>query len=74
MIQGTPLLYLCIMKAKSKKELANYAGVSIKTLTNWLQPFLPDLIAMGYRQGQKVLPPNVVLWICDKLCIDVEEE
>ncbi len=61
------------MKAKSKQELADSAGVSLRTLRNWLQPYLPELIAMGYRQSQKILPPNIVAWICDKLCIDMEE-
>jgi hypothetical protein len=59
------------MKAMSKQELAYGAGVSVKTLMNWLQPYQKELQGMGMKQHAKVLPPNVVQWICNRFCIDV---
>ena len=30
------------------------------------------LEALGLQPGMVILPPNIVQWICDKFCIDVE--
>ena len=46
------------MKAMSKSELAQRAGVSLNTLANWLKPFREELEAMGLRPNAKVLPPS----------------
>ena len=60
------------MKAMSKQELAEAAGVSVGTLMNWCKPFRKELEAMGMTPGMRVLPPRIVMFIADKLCIDVE--
>ena len=31
-----------------------------------------ELEALGLQPGMVILPPNIVQWICDKFCIDVE--
>jgi len=31
-----------------------------------------ELEALGLQPGMIILPPNIVQWICDKFCIDVE--
>ena len=60
------------MKAMTRQQIALQAGVTIKTLNNWCKPFRKDLEALGLRPGMRVLPPNIVSWICDKFCIDIE--
>lgn len=55
------------MKAMSKSELAQAAGVSVDTLMRWLSPHRQQLQALGMR----VLPPKVVVYIVETLCIDV---
>ena len=59
------------MKAMSKSELADRAGVSVNTLMNWCRPFSEELKAMGMRPNAKVLPPHIVKFITEKFCIDV---
>ena len=59
------------MKAMSKSELAQAAGVSVDTLMRWLSPHRQQLEALGMRPGMRVLPPKVVSYIVETLCIDV---
>ena len=59
------------MKAMSKSELAAKAGVSRNTLMNWCKPYQKELEAMGLAPNAKVLPPNVVKFLANKLCLDV---
>ena len=59
------------MKAMSKSELADKAGVSVNTLMNWCKPFHEELAQMGMLPNAKVLPPHIVKYITEKLCIDV---
>ena len=54
----------------SKSELAMKAGVSVNTLANWLKPFREELEAMGLQPNAKVLPPHIVKYLTEKLCID----
>ena len=58
------------MKAMSKSELAMKAGVSVNTLANWLKPYREELEAMGLQPNAKVLPPHIVKYLTEKLCID----
>ncbi len=59
------------MKAMSKQQLADRAGVSLKTLNRWLQPYRDELAAMGYNPSMRVLPPRIVKFIIDTLCIEL---
>ncbi len=61
------------MKAMSKSELADRAGVSVNTLMNWCRPFREELAQMGMLPNAKVLPPHIVKFITNKFCIDVDE-
>ena len=60
------------MKAKSKQQLADLAGVSINTLNRWLAPYQQELLALGMQRNARLPPPKVVLYIAEKFCIDVE--
>lgn len=59
------------MKAMTKQKLADKAGVSLNTLNRWCKPFQPELEAMGLKPKARMLPPVVVKYIAEKLCIDI---
>jgi len=59
------------MKAMSKSELAQAAGISVDTLMRWLEPHREQLEIMGMRSNMRVLPPKVVAYIVETFCIDV---
>ena len=59
------------MKSMSKSQIAECAGVSVRTLMNWCEPFQQELTQMGMSPKAKVLPPHIVKFICEKFAIDV---
>lgn len=61
------------MKSMGKQQLADCAGVSVRTLMRWVKPFEHELKEMGLQPNARVLPPGVVKWIADHYCIDVGE-
>ena len=58
------------MKACSKFELAQAAGVSAETFRRWLRNDKAYLEANGISPSAKILPPKVVKYLCDKYCIE----
>ena len=59
------------MKAMSKSELAESAGVSLSTLRRWCNTCNDELVAMGWKPQMKVLPPRIAKFLADRFCIDV---
>ena len=59
------------MKAMTRQQLADYAGVDVRTLRNWIKPHQEYLWQIGMPKGKGALPPNVVKWTADRYCIDV---
>lgn len=59
------------MKAMMKQELADAAGVNLRTLHRWCQPFRRELEQMGVRSKTKLLPPAAVKFLAEKLCLDL---
>ena len=59
------------MKAMSKQQLADRAGVSLNTLNRWCKPFRRELEAMGLQPNTRMLPPVIVKFIAEKLYIDL---
>ena len=59
------------MKAMTKSELAQAAGISIDTLKRWLEPHTQQLEALGMQPNMRVLTPRVVVYIVETFCIDV---
>lgn len=60
------------MKAMTRQELADCAGVTTKTLNNYIKRHWDVLWTMGLRPNQ-ILPPNVVAWLVDKYGIDIKD-
>lgn len=60
------------MKSLTKQQLADYAGVSTKTLKSWCKPYERELEAMGLQPNAKLFPPKVVKFLIKKFCIDIE--
>ncbi len=59
------------MKAMLKQELADRAGVTVRTLRNWCQPYREELLRMGLKPKSKLLPPHVVKYLSEKFVIEV---
>ena len=59
------------MKAMTKQQLAQCAGVTVKTLMAWCRPYRRELYQMGLTPGMRVLPPHIVKWMSEQFCIDV---
>ena len=49
----------------TRKELAQLAGVSERTLRRWLHANHNQLIAAGYQASQRKLPPRVVKYLME---------
>ena len=60
------------MKAMSKQQLADAAGVSVKVLMSWCRPYRRKFEEMGLKPKDRVLPPIIVKFIAEKFCIDIE--
>ncbi len=60
-----------LMKSMTKQKLADKAGVSLNTLNRWCKPYKKELEAMGLQPKARLLPPVVVKFIAEKLCIDL---
>jgi hypothetical protein len=61
------------MKAMSKQQLADAAGVSVKVLMNWCRPYRQQFEALGLKPKDRVLPPKIVKFIAETFCIDVDD-
>ena len=57
----------------SKQQLADCAGVSVKVLMNWCRQYRKEFEDMGIKPKDRVLPPKLVKFIAEKLCIDIDE-
>ena len=61
------------MKAMSKQQLADAAGVRVKVLMNWCRPYRQQFEALGLKPKDRVLPPKIVKFIAETFCIDVDD-
>ena len=63
-----------IMRAMTKSELAQAAGVCSDTLRNWLKdPYIRQQLApMKLKKQQKKLPPRAVQIIIDHYAIEID--
>ena len=56
---STPKIYR-IMKSMSKAQLAEAAGVNMRTFLRWLSRHKDELVVLGVRPRDKLLPPVAV--------------
>lgn len=56
-----------LMKSKNKSEIASAAGVSLRTLRNWLQnPKAQHILQKyGHKQTDRILCPGAVRELCE---------
>lgn len=59
------------MKAMYKSELARAAGVSVRTLANYIQEVLNTEEFKKYNKKCHLLDPAQVKLLCRKFCIDI---
>jgi hypothetical protein len=59
------------MKSIYKYELASAAGVSSRTFRRWLYAHRDELLKMGVKCTDKILPPRAAEWICREYGIDL---
>jgi predicted DNA-binding transcriptional regulator YafY len=59
------------MKAMTLQQLADSAGVSVRTLRRWCKPHKKELQACGMSPGIKVIPPKAVKYLADLFCLDI---
>ena len=59
------------MKAMLKSELAAAAGVTCDTFRRWLRSDTDYLRAQGVSPKTKLLPPQVVRYLCEKYDIEI---
>ena len=52
------------MKSKTKSEIARAAGISPELLRRWMMVHRREIGAMGVKPTRKVLPPEVVRYMC----------
>ena len=59
------------MKAMTRQQLAACAGITTKTLGNYINRHWEELCALGMRPYE-ILPPSVVEWLADHYSINIE--
>ena len=59
------------MKSMTKAQLADAAGVSMKTFQRWLSRHSDELAMLGVRPRDKVLPPVAVRYVAEQYGIDL---
>ena len=54
----------------TRQQLADCAGITTKTLGNYIKRHWDELWALGMRP-REILPPIVVAWLVDNYGIDI---
>ncbi len=60
------------MKAMTRQQLAANAGITSKTLGNYINRHWDELWALGMRPYE-ILPPSVVEWLVENYGIDIDD-
>ena len=53
--------------------LAQAAGITLYTLSDWCKPYRKELETMGVKPNTRVLPPKAVIFLAEKFCIDFDD-
>lgn len=66
--------YECKFPSMLKSELADIIGVSRQTLGNWLNGrYFNELEKLGYTKNLRILEPNIIAYLSEKLCFDLKD-
>ncbi len=71
-MQTTNSTQQIFLRAMTRQELAQLAGVSERTLRRWIQRSHNQLIAAGYQPSQRKLSPRVVRLLMDFYGIEMQ--
>ena len=71
-MQTTNSTQQIFLRAMTRQELAQLAGVSERTLRRWIQRSHNQLIASGYQPSQRKLSPRVVRLLMDFYGIEMQ--
>ena len=71
-MQTTNSTQQIFLRAMTRQELAQLAGVSERTLRRWIQRSHNQLIASGYQPSQRKLSPRVVHLLMDFYGIEMQ--
>lgn len=59
----------------SKKEICQLLNVSDTTLRNYLnRRYFSELSLLGYRKNQKLLMPNQIIFLREKIGLETDEK
>lgn len=58
-------------KSSTRKELAQAAGVSVKTINRWLASVEKELRERGYTKCTRVLNPSITQFVCNHFNIEL---
>ena len=61
-----------LMKCYYKSEIAQMAGVSIRTLQRWMAAHRDELLKRGFSVRGKFVTPLAMQYIAQQYCIDIE--
>lgn len=60
------------MRSMTREKLASRAGVTTRTLFNYIQKHLDELEALGYHSNQ-ILSPIVLAWFAKNYGVNVDD-
>jgi hypothetical protein len=67
------MAYKCKFTPLRKSELADLLGISPRQLRRWLnEMYFAELVPLGYDKNMVTLPPNIVQFLTEKLCITTD--
>ena len=61
------------MKARMKFEIAEACGMSSPTMSRWFADHRQQLMDLGVKPNQRLLPPKAVEYVCFELGIHEED-
>lgn len=60
------------MKSYYKSEIAQLAGVSMRTFQRWMAAHRTELLERGFSIHAKFVAPRALKYIAEEYCIDLE--
>lgn len=57
-------------KSATRQELADAAGVSVRTFNRWLSPHMAQLEKLGYKSKMIIFTPAITEFICRIFAIE----